>query len=436
MVREGLEQASYVGNNTNNNGYGNTYNQSWRNHPNFSWRNNQNAAPIQQAPPPQDKTSHLEDLIGKMAEHTTKFMDETKNALQNQSAQIRNLEAQISQLAMAQNARPQGALPSNTEVNPKEQCHAISLRSGKKLIEREVPELSRSQKIEEPAVEKEAEKVATEQLPVTPLLPNVPFPQRLKQGKLDKQFAKFLDLFKKLHINIPFAEALENMPSYAKFLKEVLSRKRKLEEFETVALTEECSAVIQKKLPPKLKDPGSFTVPCAFSDTVFEKAMCDLEASINLMPLSIYKRLKLGEVKPTTITLQMADRTIKHPRGIVEDVLIRVGKFIFPVDFVVLDMAEDFNVPIILGRPFLATGRALIDVQRGELKLRVQGEEETFKVFKAMEHPEAEKEVFYIGAATYASTTPTNQRKKRSTISASATTKGRRPIGRRPTAID
>ena len=107
----------------------------------------------------------------------------------------------------------------------------------------------------------------------------------------------------------------------------------------------------------------------------------------------------------------MADRSIKHPRGIVEDVLIRMGKFIFLVDFVVLDMDEDFNVPIILGRLFLAIGRALIDVQRGELKLRVQGEEETFKVFKVMKHLEDEKEVFYIGATTSDPTTPANQTK-------------------------
>ena len=459
MAGECPEQANFVGNN-NNNAYGNSYNPSWRNHPNFSWRNNQNAAPLQQALPLQDKSSHLEDLIGRMAEHTTKFMDETKTVLQNQSAQIRSLEAQISQLAMAQNARPQGTLPSNTEINPKEQCNAIVLRGGKMLQEREVLESSRPQEIEEPAVEKEVEEVAPKT--ATPPQPKVPYPQRLKQGKLEKQFAKFLDVFKKLHINIPFAEALENMPSYAKFLKEILSKKRKLEEFETVALTEECSAVIQRKLPPKLKDPGSFTVPCAFGDTVFEKALCDLGASINLMPLSIYKRLELGEVKPTTITLQMADRTIKHPRGVVEDVLIKVGKFIFPVDFVVLDMAEDHNIPIILGRPFLATGRALIDVQKGELKLRVQGEEETFKVFKATRHPEVD-EVFYTEATPPLDPTlPTIQIKKRkrygkfkqlvdelkervtavaekikrrrSNISVSTTIKGRRPIGRRHTA--
>ena len=114
-------------------------------------------------------------------------------------------------------------------------------------------------------LDEEAKKPST----VQSVPPSIPYPQRLKQGKLDKQFAKFLDVFKKLHINIPFAEALENMPSYAKFLKEILARKRKIEDFETVALTEECSAIIQRKLPPKLKDPGSFTVPCAFGDTIF-----------------------------------------------------------------------------------------------------------------------------------------------------------------------
>ena len=122
-------------------------------------------------------------------------------------------------------------------------------------------------------------------------------------NKLDKHFSRFLDVFRKLHINIPFAEALEQMPSYAKFMKEIISRKRKLEDYETIALTEEFSAIIQRKLPQKLKDPGSFTVPCEIRGSVFEKALCDLGASINLMPLSIFRRLGLGEAKPTRVTL-------------------------------------------------------------------------------------------------------------------------------------
>ncbi|KAK7314094.1 hypothetical protein VNO77_39304 [Canavalia gladiata] len=192
---------------------------------------------------------------------------------------------------------------------------------------------------------------------------------------------------KKLQINIPLAEALEEMPSYAKFMKELLSKKRRLKEDETVALTEECSAIIQRKLPQKLKDPGSFSIPCTIGNLQIGKALCDLGASINLMPLSIMKKLKIEEVKPTTMCLQLADRSIKHPYGVVEDLLVKVDRFIFPVDFVVLDMEEDAEIPLILGRPFIATGRALIDVQQGQLMLRVQDEKVTFNVFEAMKHP-------------------------------------------------
>ena len=152
-------------------------------------------------------------------------------------------------------------------------------------------------------------------------------------------------------------------------------------------LTEECSAILQRKLPQKLKDPGSFTIPCTIGTAIFERALCDLGASINLMPLSIFKRLGLGEARPTTVTLQLADRSLKHPRGIIEDVLVKVDKFIFPADFIVLDMEEDKEISIILGRPFLETSRAMIDVQRGELKLRVQEEEVKFNVFEAVRHP-------------------------------------------------
>ena len=204
-----------------------------------------------------------------------------------------------------------------------------------------------------------------------------------------------MEVFKKLHINIPFDDALEQMPSYVKFMKDILSQKKRLADFETVNLTEECSAILQKKLPQKLKDPGSFTIPCTIGNAIFERALCDLGASINLMPLSIFKRLGLGEACPTTVTLQLADRSLKHPRGVIEDVLVKVDKFIFPADFIVLDMEEDKEIPIILGRPFLATGRAMIDVQRGELKLRVQEDEVKFNVFEAVRHP-AESDTCFI----------------------------------------
>ncbi|XP_075515828.1 uncharacterized protein LOC142550635 [Primulina tabacum] len=164
------------------------------------------------------------------------------------------------------------------------------------------------------------------------------------------------------------------MPKYANFINDVKSKKRKLREFETVKLTEECSVIQEKKLPQKLKDPGSFTIPCFIDGSKCSKALCDLGAIINLMPFYIYRELELGEVKPTTITLQLADRSLTYPRGKVEDVLVKVDKFIFPTDFVILDMEEDHDAPLIFGRPFLATGRALIDVHKAELTLRVGGE--------------------------------------------------------------
>ena len=177
------------------------------------------------------------------------------------------------------------------------------------------------------------------------------------------------------------------MSSYVKYMKKILSNKRNLEEFETVCLTEECSAILQKKLPPKLKDPGSFTIPCMIGNAHFEKALCDLGASINLMPLSVFKKLGLGEAKPTTVFLQLADRFIQYPRGMIENVLVKVDKFIFPADFIVLDMEDDQDISIILGRSFLATGRTLIDVQKGELTIRVQDEQVTFNIFKALKFP-------------------------------------------------
>ena len=161
-------------------------------------------------------------------------------------------------------------------------------------------------------------------------------------------------------------------------------------------LSEECSAILQKKLSQKLKDSGSFTLPCTIGDSFFDKVLCDLGTSINLMPLFVYRKLRLGEMKQTTISLQLANRSIKYSHGIIEDVLVKVDKFIFPADFVVLDMEEDQEVPLILGRPFLATGRALIDVQKGELTLRVNKEEVMFNIYQAMRFLEDPSTCFRI----------------------------------------
>ncbi|XP_016487125.1 uncharacterized protein LOC107807283 [Nicotiana tabacum] len=163
-------------------------------------------------------------------------------------------------------------------------------------------------------------------------------------------------------------------------------------------LTEKCSAILQNKLPQKLGDPGSFTIPCTLGGVYFEKALCDSRASINLLSFSIFRKLDLGEMKDIGVSLQFADQSTKKPKGIIENVLVRVYKFIFPVDFIVLEKKECPDEPIILGRPFLATGRAIIDVHQGQLILRVDEERVIFDMQKILRFSgdEASSSYFYI----------------------------------------
>ncbi|XP_015965789.1 uncharacterized protein LOC107489556 [Arachis duranensis] len=157
----------------------------------------------------------------------------------------------------------------------------------------------------------------------------------------DQQFPKFLEIFKKLEINIPLAEGLEQMTLYAKFFKDLINKKRSWKEKENVVLTQEYSVVIQKGLPSKLKDPGSFFIPCTIGNIPIDKALCDSGTSINFMPLSIMKKLSLEEVNPTRMSLQLADRSLIIPDGVLENLLVKVGKFIFPANFVILDIDEE-----------------------------------------------------------------------------------------------
>ncbi|GKA11445.1 reverse transcriptase domain-containing protein [Tanacetum coccineum] len=170
------------------------------------------------------------------------------------------------------------------------------------------------------------------------------------------------------------------MPKFAATIKGLLSNKEKLFEFARTPLNEHCSAVLLKKLPEKLGDPGKFLIPCDFPEMDVCLALVDLGASINLMPLFVWKKLSLPELTPTCMTLELADRSISQPIGVAEDVFIKVGKFHFPADFVVVDFDSDLRVPLILRRSFLKTGRALIDVYAGELTLRVGNNAVTFNL--------------------------------------------------------
>jgi hypothetical protein len=179
------------------------------------------------------------------------------------------------------------------------------------------------------------------------------------------KFEDILEVFKQVQINIPFLDAIQQVSSYAKFLKTLITVKRKTNVPKKVCLTEQVSSILQCRLPIKYKDPGCPTISCTIGVSHIEKALLDLGASVNLLPHSAYLQLGLGELKPTSMTLQLADWSVKIPRGIVEDVLIKVDKFYFPIDFIVLDTEPVQNVgvqiPVILGQPFLATANALIN---------------------------------------------------------------------------
>ncbi|XP_070039845.1 uncharacterized protein [Nicotiana tomentosiformis] len=180
-----------------------------------------------------------------------------------------------------------------------------------------------------------------------------------------------MEMLKQIQENIPLIDALKEMPGYAKMKKDLMSRKFDFQDLAMVTLTQACSVVVTRPIAEKLSGPGNFTIPCTIGNYAFAKALCDLGASINVMPLAIYKRLGIGRARPTSMLLQLDDRTVKRPSGILDDVLVQVGKFMFPTDFVILDCRVDKEILIILGRPFLATGRAPIDCETGELKMRL-----------------------------------------------------------------
>ncbi|CAJ2640369.1 unnamed protein product [Trifolium pratense] len=290
-----------------------------------------------------------------------------------------------------------GGFGGNTHDNPKnETCNGITLRS-REIPERPAVEKPLKKKVIEGEVENKQEVVVENEryegeVEKETILKEVDISEDEKE-EVEKQ----REIKEKESKRVEKVEALEQMPSYAKFLKELLTKKRKPLDDEMVSMTEECSALIQRKLPQKKKDPGSFTIPCSIGDLTIGKALCDLGASVNLMPLSMMKKIPGAVAKPTKMSLSLADRSIVYPEGILHDVLVRVGGFVFPADFVVLDMEEDKNwEPLLLGRPFLATGRALIDVELGELMFRTDGEQILFNVFEAMKQHDDDTQCFRI----------------------------------------
>ncbi|GJX79355.1 reverse transcriptase domain-containing protein, partial [Tanacetum coccineum] len=280
-----------------------------------------------------------------------------------------------------------GTLPSNTITNPKADLKGITTRSGVAYQGPTIPTTSSSppKVVErEPGVTKDTPVVAPDSAPMPNLNPSILYPSRRnderRHEKANDQIEKFYEIFKDLSFEISLTDALILMPKFASTLKALIGNKEKLSEMARTPLNEHCSAVLLNKLPKKLGDPGKFLIPCDFHGMDECLALADLGASINLMPLSVWKKLSLSELTPTCMTLELADHSITQPIGIAEDVYLKVGKFKFLADFVVVDFDADPRVPQILGRSFLKTGRALIVVYEGELTLHVGKEAVTFNL--------------------------------------------------------
>ncbi|XP_050875512.1 uncharacterized protein LOC127079133 [Lathyrus oleraceus] len=248
---------------------------------------------------------------------------------------------------LASNSQAPGTLPSGTLTNPRKHntVNVVTTRSGKSIEENDIEKDGLIEvDLEIKETKNQYEEVIPPPVKEKEIVPKpvitLPYPPRQKKKyQHEKNFEKFLEMFKKLEINILFSEALEQMPIYAKFMKDIFSKKRSTD-MEPIILTETCSAILQG-------------------------------ASVSLMPLSIYKKLGIDSIQDTLMTLQFVDRSVRRSYGIVEDVLVKIDKSVFLVDFVILEMPEDEEIPLILGIPFLETGRCIIDIKEGTMTLKV-----------------------------------------------------------------
>ncbi|XP_074342692.1 uncharacterized protein LOC141680335 [Apium graveolens] len=352
-------------------------------------------------------------------------MTQDRQLLNSNTQALSRLEVQVSQLENIISEREKNHFPSQPEVNPKfhqnQKSHenvnfVISLRSGNqfnnhvgvnthqedKLISEPNPILLNPSlpQSSNPENSESNESSPSKEPPSKPhsdassekvFRPKAPFPQRLISKKLFAQLDKILEVFKQVKINIPLLDAIQQIPSYAKCLKDLCTHKRTTYVSKKAFLTSHVSSILSNQIPVKYKDPGCPTISSVIGNTFIDKALLDLGANVNLLPLSVYQALGLGELKNTNITLQLADRSIKNLKGIVEDVLIKIGNFVFPVDFVVLETEPVKNlknqIPIILGRPFFATSNALINCRNSSMKLIFRNMSIDLNIFNVVNQP-------------------------------------------------
>ncbi|KAI3523607.1 hypothetical protein L1887_01861 [Cichorium endivia] len=412
MLQEDMEKVQAVGGyqGQNQRNFDQPRNQNWGFPPNPNYQprpptqrqlyqpNNQHQPNFQPPhqhnyPPPQNHNQgsssgssgmSLEDIVKSLATSTQTFQNETK-------ASIKSLEQQVSQLASSMSKiESQGKLPPQTEKNPKHNACAITLRSGKGYEGPKLPEYEEEElEIKGDEILKDDNK-KQKQVPIEVKTTPPPFPSRLRNTKREKEDEEILELFRKVEVNIPLLDAIKHVPRYAKFLKELCTSKKKLRGKRTVKVGENVSAIIQKRLPKKRKDPGVFAVPCKMGNLTVPRAMLDLGASINVLPFSVFKTSNLGTLRRTGVLIQLADRSIVHPKGVLEDVLVQVGELVFPADFFVVDMGDD-DAPnlnsILLGRPFMSTASTKIDVRAGTISMEFDGEIVNFNIYDAMKYP-------------------------------------------------
>jgi hypothetical protein len=196
---------------------------------------------------------------------------------------------------------------------------------------------------------------------------------------VDEQFAHFVEMIQKIHVNVPLLDVM-HVPTYARYIKDIINNKRPLPTVEVVKLTEECSAAILNQPPKRKEDPGCPTINCSIGTQHFGNALCDLGASVSIMPKVVFDKLNFTHLTPTPMHLQLADSSVRYPEGIAEDVPVRVRDYFIQVDFVVLDMEISKETPLILGRPFQSTAGAYIDVGVGEIRFNINGKEEKFQL--------------------------------------------------------
>ncbi|XP_026399671.1 uncharacterized protein LOC113295555 [Papaver somniferum] len=365
--------------------YSNTYNPGWRHNPNFSWSKGAHQGSPSSNPPQGSVRNNAEtkqnfDTLGHR-------FDEIQRNQQNSDRAIVNIETQISQLSNRLSDRENGIFPSQPTPNPKEvnQVNGSGSSNHNEHVKAVVTLRS------DPNEPESAKSPSEENIPERVYVPPALFPQRLAKKKPSTS-VEILDIFKQVKIkNLPLLDAIKHVPTMAKFLKEMCIVKRDASVHKKVFLTQQVSSIISQKYPVKFKDPGYPIVTCVIGKQTIDNALLDFRASVNLLPFSVYEQLGLCEMKPTRITLQLADRSVKIPRGIIEDVLVQVENFIYPVDFVILDTqpvsSQDINIQIILGRLFLSTANAVIHCQTGLVEFSFGNQKISVNVLKALQAP-------------------------------------------------